>query len=40
MKMNEEGSDIDVEFEQNIADLETILAASKSVCTKRNASKK
>lgn len=38
----EDGSDleIDVEFEQNIADLEAVLAASKSASNKRNNSKK
>jgi hypothetical protein len=38
----EDGSDleIDVDFEQNIADLEAVLAASKSASNKRNNSKK
>lgn len=47
MKSNvflEDGSDMDnegmIEFEQNIADLETMLAASKSASSKRSASKK
>lgn len=45
IKMNtiEDGSDeldVDVEFEQSLADLEAVLAASKSVCNKRSASKK
>lgn len=38
----EDGSDleIDADFEQNIADLEAVLAASKSASNKRNNSKK
>lgn len=40
----EDGSDMDnegmAEFEQNIADLETMLAASKSASSKRSSSKK
>lgn len=38
----EDGSDIEIdgEFEQNIADLEAVLAASKSASNKRNNSKK
>jgi hypothetical protein len=47
MKSNvflDDGSDMDnegmIEFEQNIADLETMLAASKCASSKRSASKK
>lgn len=38
----DDGSDLDIdaEFEQNMADLETILAASRSASSKRNISKK
>lgn len=40
--MEDGGSDIeiDADFEQNIADLEAVLAASKSASNKRNNSKK
>lgn len=38
----EDGSDVEIDgdFEQNIADLEAVLAASKSASNKRNNSKK